>query len=588
MPELDAEEKHSQEGLSLDPKHFPLDRYLPLIELGSGTSGKVYLCSDRLLKKQVAVKTLRMLSKEQFVAFQTEARATSKLKHPAILSLLDFGPTESGEPYMVLEYFDSQSLDNFIRERGLLDAQSLQQIFVQIASALALSHSMGIFHRDLKPHNILISRSQNSELEVRLIDFGAATLSAFAEDATQSTSIVGTPAYMAPDCAAGLLFDARSDIYSLGCVMFECLSGRPPFEGNTPLEFLSKHAQVPAPGLLEIGVECPEAVADIVAHCLEKKPQDRFQSMNELGEALASVDLCAEQSGFREQLFAADRSETIETTRTNHIDKGGKKLPLAICVLSLSVLFLSAIFIRLMSGPEELSPTPIPLKTERGYQTPEFPERFLDQHLRQVAGRKIKRLNLGSTNITSEGLLYIVDEPLEGLSLSGTPIDLNSALPIVSRMKSLRSLSLSALKVDSKNLRLLKGLKLRSLSVGSNQTIDDEAIAVIAELFPNLDRLYIDRSPVTSKGLCYFKGLKKLKAIDISYTKIDDDGLSCLIDLPLSTIEIGNTDVSGKGLISLTKCKTLKEIKALGTVSESYDFVRHELKRLRPDIRLVF
>src|SRR5262249_6333224 len=157
-------------------------------------SSTVYLCKDRLLRKSVAVKTLRKLTNEQLISFQTEARANSKLNHPSILTLIDFGPTESGAPYMVLEYFDGFTLDEIIREHGPLSLPLVKHVFERIASALTAAHQMGIFHRDLKPSNILIEKTEKIEPEVKLIDFGVAQIKRETEPqlVVQGHTIAGT------------------------------------------------------------------------------------------------------------------------------------------------------------------------------------------------------------------------------------------------------------------------------------------------------------------------------------------------------------------------------------------------------------
>lgn len=172
-----TEEPEREPELELDPTRFPTQRYRATKVLGKGGSGFVYLCHDRLLNKQVAVKTLRQLSAEQLISFQTEARANSKLNHPAILQLLDFGPTESGSPYMVLEYFESITLADYLVEQGPLSVIDAVHVFERVTSALATAHEQGIFHRDLKPSNILIStKLTNEPPEIRLIDFGVAEI----------------------------------------------------------------------------------------------------------------------------------------------------------------------------------------------------------------------------------------------------------------------------------------------------------------------------------------------------------------------------------------------------------------------------
>lgn len=584
---IEESEIEDWEELALDPKHFPLDRYKPLEELGAGTSGKVYLCIDRLLKKKVAVKTLRTLSTEQFLAFQTEARATSRLKHPAILNLLDFGPTEGGEPYMVLEYFDSQTLTGFILANGSLDARTVQQIFMPIASALSMSHSMGIFHRDLKPQNILISSSGN-QFEVKLIDFGTATVTAFAEagQTTQSTSLVGTPAYMSPDCASGLPFDARSDIYSLGCVMFECLAGRPPFEGITPVDLLSQHAQVTAPSLHDFEIECPDAVANMVARCLEKNREKRFQSMEELVETLAGLNISAGE------LAEEDTPEEFTSIKVESPKASGDKKRKFLHLLGASV----SVFILLGIGlattlliQEETGPAVTPMNMvahQLKWKAPEYPERFTDAHLKLLVGKRIKRLHLDNTQISAEGLRLISKEPIEALSLGSTLIDLNIALPMLAKMKQLKTLRLSALGMNNQKLLLLKGLHLATLDLENNKDINNDSIPILARLFPDLTGLYIARTSVTNDGVCQLKRFKELHGVNLSVLEVDDSAMTCLLDLPLKTVEIHMSPITNKGFLTLGKNPTITTIKVLGSLNVNDEGVA-QMKKLRPDIRVV-
>lgn len=583
---VEEPEIEDREGLALDPGHFPTDRYKPLEELGAGTSGKVYLCIDRLLKKRVAVKTLRTLSKEQFLAFQTEARATSRLKHPAILNLLDFGPTEGGEPYMVLEYFDSQTLTSFIRANGALNARTVQQIFMPIASALAMSHDMGIFHRDLKPQNILISSSGN-QFEVKLIDFGTATVTAFADagQATQSTSLVGTPAYMSPDCAAGLPFDARSDIYSLGCVMYECLAGRPPFEGITPVELLSQHAQVTAPSLHDFEIECPGAVANMVARCLEKNRENRFQSMKELAETLSGLDLSVSENV--EDTPEEFTGITVETPKA--IDEKKRNFLLLLCAIASILVLLAIGLVTTQLMKEDTGPPVTAMKMvafQSHWKAPEYPERFTDAHLKLLVGKKFPRLHLDNTQISAEGLRLILKEPIEALSLGNTPIDLNIALPMLVKMKQLKTLRLPALQMNNQKLRLLKGLHLASLDLENNKDINNDSIPILAALFPDLNGLYIARTSVTNDGVCQLKRFKELHGVNLSVLEVDDSAMTCLLDMPLKTVEIHMSPITNKGFLTLGKNPTIKTIKVLGSLNVNDEGVA-ELKKFRPDIRVV-
>lgn len=293
--QVEVIEEDDPEPLPLSRESFPVDRYKPLVELGGGMAGAVYLCRDLLLNKKVAVKTLRQLNAEQLVSFQAEARATSKLVHPGIIQVLDFGATESGEPYMVMEYIDGMSLDQLLIQNGALEAGLAKKIVRTLCDALSVAHENGIFHRDLKPSNVLIRSTEGTGLEIKLIDFGLAHMDKEAQKSTlfQGRTVVGTPGYMSPDQVMGNTFDSRAEVYSLGCLLFELLTGRLPFVGETALETLYMHANHKPPRLADVAPDShfPESLEEIVAKCLEKHPEERYQSTEQLSKALAPEPL---------------------------------------------------------------------------------------------------------------------------------------------------------------------------------------------------------------------------------------------------------------------------------------------------------
>lgn len=279
----------SESELALPPGTFPQNRYKPLNEIGSGASGIVYRCRDRILGKLVAVKCLRTITDEQMVNFQREAKATSQLKHPGVVAVMDFGTTPSGAPYMVMDYSPGMSLEQSIELNGPVPVETARDLFIRIADALAYAHDKRVFHRDLKSSNILLIESGGSEFNVRLIDFGVALVKHANQEPTivQGKTVIGTPAYMAPDQVSGLEYDARSEIYSLACVMFEALTGRPPFVSESVLETINKHAHEQPPSLSEaFDADFPEYIENIMQRCLKKSKEDRFQTMAAFSDSL--------------------------------------------------------------------------------------------------------------------------------------------------------------------------------------------------------------------------------------------------------------------------------------------------------------
>lgn len=311
-------------SLKVDENSFPIDRYRAISEIGRGASGVVYLAHDLMLQKRVAIKCLKSLTSDQLMSFQIEAQATSKLNHAQIVKVFDFGAARGGAPYMVMEYFESKSLKNIIDESGPLSEQAAIPIFTSLARALAHAHKRGVFHRDVKNSNVLLRDTGDKEKvgsEIRVIDFGVAAFkeSSHAGQLAKGVTLVGTPPYMAPDQLRGRPFDARSEIYSLGCLFVEALCGRPPFIGDTALETLNLHATQKTPSLAELrpDLDFSEEIESIVARCLEKEPEERFQTMNDLVSSLESMS--SEHGGF---LVNGDEAGTIDSGTSEVVKTG--------------------------------------------------------------------------------------------------------------------------------------------------------------------------------------------------------------------------------------------------------------------------
>ena len=307
---FEQHESSEETGARLDPNSFPLDRYQPLKQIGVGATGSVYLCLDRNSQDPVAIKILHELHDEQFRSFETEARTMTGLRHPNIVELLAYGATPIGLPYLCLEYFPGTRLSDYIEARGRLHVKTAVAAFADLADALHVAHTNRILHRDVSPGNVLVAAEKSGRLEVKLIDFGVAQMQdLLAEDAEDldsendrpdrlqkigSTSgsfeLVGTPAYMPPDVPHGLPYDERSEIYALGCMLFEALTGTPPLLGRSAMETINMHALNPPPTLREAAqTEFDGRLESIVATCLAKDPDERFKSMADLCSALRTL-----------------------------------------------------------------------------------------------------------------------------------------------------------------------------------------------------------------------------------------------------------------------------------------------------------
>lgn len=261
--------------------------------LGKGGISVVYKARQKQLDRLVAVKVLQKEASagpENLKRFQQEARLTAALDHPNIVKTISFGISADGRPYLVMEYLDGVSLSEKLKQTGRLKLQQFRDIILPSLSALDYAHKAGLIHRDLKPANIMLTRTESGEEIVKLVDFGIAKLfagnEAEAVSLTRTGLVLGTPAYMSPEQCSNKTMDGRSDLYSMACVMYECLCGQPPFSGESYLEIMHKHvAEQPDPGIV---VES-EALMKAIIWGLEKDPESRPQSAGLYSEKLSKV-----------------------------------------------------------------------------------------------------------------------------------------------------------------------------------------------------------------------------------------------------------------------------------------------------------
>jgi serine/threonine-protein kinase len=260
-----------------------LGQFAILEEIGRGGMATVYKSRQLSMNRVVAVKVLppHFLHDPSFYErFEREVAVITELEHPHILPIIDYGQAE-GVPYIAMRYLGGGSLEQVIR-RGLPPLDQLEKPLRQIAQALDFAHRQGVIHRDLKPGNIMLDEHGNAYLS----DFGIARV--LGSNLTGSM-IVGTPAYMSPEQANGMPIDGRSDIYALGVVLFEMLTGREPYQAETPMAILLKHINEPMPPVSDYRGDVPRPVEDVIAKATAKNPDDRYPSATEMVEALAAA-----------------------------------------------------------------------------------------------------------------------------------------------------------------------------------------------------------------------------------------------------------------------------------------------------------
>src|SRR6266550_803929 len=270
------------------------DKYRIEERLSEGGMGTVYRGTHILMDKTVAIKVLRpsLAADEKIVArFSREARAASRISHPHAISVTDFGEDAGGRVFLVMEYLHGRTLKEIIRKEGPMTLPRVVEIIRQVAGALDAAHDEGVVHRDLKSDNIMLLSTVDADY-AKVLDFGIAKINeregSYNPDLTAPNLVIGTPQYMSPEqCSQSTAIDSRSDIYSLGVILYEMLVGHVPFGGDSPTAIMLKQMQEAAPSVLDERADLPESVGRIVSRALAKQPKDRYQRAGELVEDLA-------------------------------------------------------------------------------------------------------------------------------------------------------------------------------------------------------------------------------------------------------------------------------------------------------------
>ena len=318
------------------------NRYRIVQPLGNGGMAEVYLAHDAILDRDVALKVMsgRYASDEEFVErFKREAQSAAALSHPNIVSIFDRGASEDGTYYIAMEYLPGGTLKDRITKRGALPPRTATAVTLQIAEALRAAHERGVIHRDIKPHNILITESG----DVKVTDFGIAR-AASSSTMTKTGSILGTAHYISPEQAMGEPVGPSSDLYSLGVVLYEMLTGELPFDADTPLGIAMKHVNGHLRPPKEVNPRIPEGINAITVRLLAKDPLDRYASDAELIEDLERVLAGLEPSDATTEMMTRVMPATSTTMvgppppRARSDAKRRRALPVFLSLLALLLL----------------------------------------------------------------------------------------------------------------------------------------------------------------------------------------------------------------------------------------------------------
>ena len=276
-------------------KSGKLGKYRLIKQLGSGGMGSIYLAEDTLLTRYCAVKLMlqhRAADPKLFSRFEREVKVLAAISHSNVVRIFDFGHSDGGIFYYVMEYLEGSNLDHLVKKRGRLNAPEVLDLLQQVCGALKQVHDHGLVHRDIKPGNIFACETEDAPV-YKLLDFGlvkTAGLESDDDQLTQDGAIIGTPAFMSPEQASGEMLDIRSDIYSLGAVAYYLLIGNPPFDKNSIVETLSAHIHETPTAPRDLRPETPEILSDVICRCLEKDREARFESVQQLQSVLDQIE----------------------------------------------------------------------------------------------------------------------------------------------------------------------------------------------------------------------------------------------------------------------------------------------------------
>lgn len=298
-----------------ESEHALAGRYELIRCLAKHGTCSVYKANDQTLRRPVAVKVLteQIMSDEELRRFHRGALAACSVKHENCVQMFNFGTTPDDRPYMVMEFVQGETLRKMVQEKGPMSVSNAIAVALQICDGLSAIHTNNIVHRDLKTANVMVDGFDSDNLVVKILDFGLAkpaNAGYSSKPITKAGQIVGSPVYMSPEQVKGLELDPRTDIYSLGCILFEMLTGDPLFLGKTSIETMHMHVTTPAPTLAIAAPRrfFPRVLEDIIARAVAKEPENRYQTADEIKNDLLEAVKSIEQYN---QL--GETSQTLET-----------------------------------------------------------------------------------------------------------------------------------------------------------------------------------------------------------------------------------------------------------------------------------
>ncbi len=516
--------------------------------IGSGGMSVVYKAEDLLLQRTVAVKILHShsaLNPQNVLRFRQEAMAASKIDHQNVIRIYEFNVPEQGQPYLVMDFIEGLSLADFIDLNGPIEMRRAVSLMGIICDGLQRAHEAGVVHRDLKPGNIMLLKDSSGKQTLKIVDFGIAKV--LTEDAnghalTQTGEVFGSPLYMSPEQCYGKPLDNRSDLYSLGCVMYEMCTGNPPIKGSSLLETIQLQTTDPPPAAESkySGIKYGAQFDAVIRRAMAKNPDERFQTALEFKEALEGMFDAPQSTG--------DRSGPGQI-RPVAVASGCALVLLLAIVWMCKDLVTPAPIPLAMQKPTAPAPTQVSQNKNQTIPTPVSPKTTasptgdpstaaLLESERQSTDADLKRLyqkprakrptwlRLEQTRITDDGLKVIAnDQGLLRLQCASSEIT-DASGKTVGSLTNLQRLDISDDKIGDQFLKSLSSLK-------------------------HLEHFWCTGTPITDKGLSYLKSMP-LHNLNLTKTNVGNAGMEYLGKLPLQTLVLNETKVGNDGLANLS------------------------------------
>lgn len=552
--------------------HMLGGRYQVIDCLGRGGMGTVYRVTQIFLGKEMALKTINKhcITETAIRRFQQEAQTSFHINHPNVIDVTDFGLLDDDTPFLVMELLQGETLGDRLRH-GPLSINEAIDIFIQVCFGIAHAHDLGIVHRDIKPNNIMLVANQKlgAEGSVKIVDFGIAKYSAReggeVQALTRTGEIFGSPLYMSPEQCAGESVDHRSDIYSLGCVLFEALTGQPPCVGETALTTMMKHISTPSPRLSDVtpGKNFPAALEAILAKMMSKEPDMRYSNLGVVAHNLAALRAGGEASLAK---ASAHKGHELNKDSEIRISKKAFAAMLSAIAICTAVITFSAIY---FGDPKSNGVQQEVAEDSEGdfAFSPVIPKKVPDKEdvvlrnadavRRMIVGSQTE-LKLRQCDITADG----IDEIAKSRQI--TLLDFRAAGLPIKHLSPLSNLKLDSLEISDSNIndegfaQLLPQENLRYLHAAKTD-LTDTSLAKIAEL-PKLDNLDLSWCRITDEGLSKLEK-SPLRWLAINHcSEITDAGIRTLEDSNIENLELSGLNITDKTLLYLTKFKNLKHL----------------------------